>query len=95
MDPATAQMLYYEQKKYEEILFDLSYLKNIDAIDSRIQSNIDKIELDENFKESYIEIIERFFQLFDSIYNYYKEFKAFITNVNEGYFLDYNMEQIL
>ena len=64
MDPATAQMLYYEQKKYEEILFDLSYLKNIDAIDSRIQSNIDKIELDENFKESYIEIIERFFQFY-------------------------------
>ena len=54
-------MLYYEQKKYEEILFDLSYLKNIDAIYSKIQNNIDKIELDENFKESYIEIIERFF----------------------------------
>ena len=61
LDQATAQMLYYEQKKYEEILFDLSYLKNIDAIDSKIQNNIDKIELDENFKESYIEIIERFF----------------------------------
>lgn len=42
-----------------------------------------------------MEIIERFFQLFDSIYNYYKEFKTFIANVHEGYFLDYHLETIL
>jgi hypothetical protein len=34
--------------------------------------------LEENFRESYMEIIERFFQLFDSIYNYYREIKTFV-----------------
>ena len=53
-------------------------------MDAKIQANIDLIELDENFRESYIEIIERFFQLFDSIFNYYKELKAFVANVHEG-----------
>ncbi len=28
VDAATANLLYYEQKKYENILFDFSYLKN-------------------------------------------------------------------
>ena len=42
-----------------------------------------------------MEIIERFFNLFESIYNYYKDFKTFIANVNEGYFIDYNFETLL
>jgi WASH complex subunit strumpellin len=88
-------MLYYEQKKYEQVLFDLSELKNFDALDTRIQSNIDLIDLEESFRESYSEIIERFFQLFDSVYNYYREFKNFIANVHEGYFIDYSLEAIL
>lgn len=53
------------------------------------------IELDEGFRESYMEIIERFFQLFESIYNYYKDFKTFMANVHDGYFIDYNFEQLL
>jgi len=53
------------------------------------------IELDEGFRESYMEIIERFFNLFESIYNYYKDFKTFCANVNEGYFIDYNFETLL
>lgn len=28
IDAATANLLYYEQKKYENILFDFAYLKN-------------------------------------------------------------------
>lgn len=95
IDAATANLLYFEQKKYENILFDFAYLKNQDVFDAKIQNNIDLIDLDENFRESYMEIIERFFQVFDSIYNYYKEFKTFIANVHEGYFIDFNLEAIL
>jgi WASH complex subunit strumpellin len=53
------------------------------------------IELDEGFREQYMEIIERFFNLFESIYNYYKDFKTFVSNVDEGYFIDYNFEALL
>ncbi len=95
LDAATVSMLYYEQKKYEQILFDLSYLKNPDFYDTKIQNNIDLIDLEENFRESYLEIIERFFQLFDSIYSYYREMKSFIQNLHEGFFIDYSLETIL
>jgi WASH complex subunit strumpellin len=33
--------------------------------------------------------------LFESIFNYYKDFKTFMANVHEGYFIDYNFEQLL
>lgn len=53
------------------------------------------IDLEENFRDAYIDIIERFFALFDAIYNYYKDFKIFIDNVHEGFFIDYSIEAIL
>jgi WASH complex subunit strumpellin len=53
------------------------------------------IELDEGFREQYMEIIERFFNLFESIYNYYRDFKTFQANLNEGFFIDYNLETLL
>jgi WASH complex subunit strumpellin len=88
-------MLYSEQKRYEEVLFNLDYMKNPDLYDNKIQSNVDLIDREENFRESYMEIIERFFQLFDSIYNYYRDFQSFIQNLHEGYFIDYNLETAL
>jgi hypothetical protein len=36
IDAATANLLYYEQKKYENILFDFQYLKNQDIYDAKI-----------------------------------------------------------
>ena len=52
-------MIYYEQKKYEKILFDFSNnnINKVDTIDNKIQNNIDLIDLDESFRESYLDII--------------------------------------
>lgn len=95
IDQGTASLILAELKKYEGILFNFDYLKNQDQFDQRIQSSVQTIELDEGFRESYMEIIERFFQLFESVYNYYKDFKQFIANVHEGYFIDYNFEALM
>lgn len=53
-------------------------MKTPDAFDSKVQNNVDLIDLEENFRDSYIEIIERFYQLFDSVYGYYREVKNFL-----------------
>ena len=64
IDQTTAKLILDEYKRYENILFAFDYLTNQDSYDAKIQSNISTIELDEGFRESYMEIIERFFQLF-------------------------------
>ena len=66
-----------------------------DMCDEKIQGNIDLIEIDEQFKESYLEIIERFYNLFESIYQYYVEINDFISRVHEQYYIDFNMENIM
>jgi hypothetical protein len=94
----TLRLQQYEQRKYEQILFDMEYLLDQafqDQCDERIQSNIDLIDIDEQFKESYLDIIERFYTLFESIYYYYQESNEFIQRVRESYYIDFTMENIL
>ena len=42
-----------------------------------------------------MDIIERFYGLFESIYQYYNEINDFVTRVRENYYIDYAMENVL
>jgi len=53
------------------------------------------IEHDENFKEAYIDIIDRFYIVFKSIYQYYLDLGKFIENVNNGFFIQHTLETIV
>jgi WASH complex subunit strumpellin len=53
------------------------------------------IELDEGFKETYIEIIERFYNMFESIYNYYSLVITYLNDIQEGKFIEFSLDVIL
>jgi len=61
IDQSTASLILQELRRYESILFSFEYLKAQDAFDQKIQNSVKTIELDEGFRESYMEIIDRFF----------------------------------
>lgn len=89
------KLRYASQLRYLDILFDLEYCKNQDLYDKKIQDSVALIELDEAFKETYLEIIERFYTLFESIYNYYTSVTTFLTDVNEGKYIEFTLDVIL
>lgn len=79
-------------------MFDMTYLldqEKQDACDERLQASIDLIDIDEQFKESYLDIVERFYTLFESMYYYYQEINEFIQRVRENYYIDFAMENIV
>ena len=43
-------------KIYSSIIFDWSYIDKAEDYEDEIQNNVELIELDENFRESYIDI---------------------------------------
>jgi len=49
-------------------------------------------DLDQNFQQNYMEVIERFYQMFESIYNYWKDLSSFLEEINDGKHIDYSME---
>lgn len=84
-----------EAMVYAPIIVDFDYFKNLDAYESKINENQEYFELDENFRESNIVILERFFVLFESIYKYYKDFSFFLKELTDNVYIHYTPEIIL
>ena len=58
-----------EEKLYKDIIFDYSIFNQgkLDAFEQRLSENTELHDKDEDFRINYIELIERFFSLFDTI----------------------------
>ena len=54
------------------MLFDLSFLHKMDLIEKTINDSAELLELDETFKESYLDLIKRYYALFENIFQYYQ-----------------------
>lgn len=48
----------YEKNLYKDIVFDFTYLEKAEEFEDEIQSNVTMIEHDENFRETYIDILD-------------------------------------
>ena len=53
------------------------------------------MELDQEFKDNHIEILKRFYLLFESIYRYVKDYIQYIQDLEEGVFIQHTLEGIL
>lgn len=84
-----------DQQKYGEIIFDFSYLQVSDALDKKIEDNPELQDLDEEFRENYIEILTRFYRAFESTHQYANDLNHFIEELNEGYYIQQTLESVL
>jgi WASH complex subunit strumpellin len=72
MDPA-------ERAKYAPILFDFRYLKAAEAFDEKIDADTDLIDLDEEFRENHMPLLDRFYKLFESIHRYIIDLITYVS----------------
>ena len=86
-----------EEKAYKDLIFDFSIFKPdcYDKFDAKLKSDQELLDKDEDFRVNNIEIIERFFSLFYSIYQYITDWKTFVDQVNKGNFVQYTIDTIL
>lgn len=50
------------------------------------------IELDSEFRENHLEILKRFYLLFESIYKYIKDFRHYLSDLDAGVFIQLTLE---
>merc|ERR1712137_863327 len=74
-------------RKYQEILFDFRYLKNTDLFEEKVERDAQLQELDAEFREAHIDILKRFYLLFESIYKYVADFERYIDDLQQGVFI--------
>eukprot|EP01113_Clastostelium_recurvatum_P044787 TRINITY_DN759_c0_g1_i3.p1 TRINITY_DN759_c0_g1~~TRINITY_DN759_c0_g1_i3.p1 ORF type:complete len:1198 (+),score=276.33 TRINITY_DN759_c0_g1_i3:52-3645(+) len=83
------------QRKYGNILFDFKYLTNSDLYETRIEQSADLIDIDQEFRENHLEILRRFYLLFESIFKYIKDFRHYLQDLEAGVFIQLTLEIIL
>ncbi|GLV32181.1 Strumpellin [Carabus blaptoides fortunei] len=83
-----------EQQKYADIILDFSYFKASDLHDHKIDNNSDLQDLDEEFRENYLETITRFYLAFESIHTYISDLNHFIEDLDEGMYIQQSVENV-
>lgn len=82
-------------QRYQEIILDFSYFKISENVEKKIAADIKLQDLDDDLKENFLELIARFFLLFENIYQYIVDVNLFIEQLNSGVFIQQNMDVVL
>ncbi|XP_023324420.1 WASH complex subunit 5 [Eurytemora carolleeae] len=77
------------------IIADFSYLKSPDILESQIARNERLNDLDLKIKEEHLDLLKRFYDCFESIERYGTDLIQFIDDLEEGRFIQQNLENIL
>jgi WASH complex subunit strumpellin len=84
-----------QNSDYAQILFDFKYLRDPEECESKINSNTELLDLDQEFHANYDEILSRFYRLFESIWLYQADFSKYIDDVQCGLYIRYSLDIML
>jgi WASH complex subunit strumpellin len=72
-----------ELERYRYILPDFSYFEGPEYYETKIDSSSELQELDEKFRENHVEILTRFYKVFESIHKYVTDLNRFLEDLEE------------
>jgi WASH complex subunit strumpellin len=81
--------------QYAKLICDFSYFNMQDSFEKVIQNSAELLQRDDEFRQTHIELLERFFKLFRSIYGYFQELNRFVEEIKEGMYISQSVEGIL
>jgi WASH complex subunit strumpellin len=84
-----------EQMKYLPVLFDFMYLREPDEYEKKINDSLELLDLDQDFQENHVDILERFYSIFESIWKYQTDLIKYIDDVNNGFYIQHSIDNIL
>ncbi|XP_013172384.1 PREDICTED: WASH complex subunit strumpellin isoform X1 [Papilio xuthus] len=83
------------QQKYQDVILDFSYFKISDQQEKKINTNVKLQDLDDDLKEKYLELITRFYLLFENIYQYIIDLNTFVEQLNDGAFIQQTIDTVM
>lgn len=89
--------VYYidETKRYQHIIFDFSYFNKIDYYEDKIKCSSQLRNIDEEFRESYNDILKRFYFIFNNVYKYICDLDKYISQLKSGIYVQFSLENML
>ncbi|CAG9561269.1 unnamed protein product [Danaus chrysippus] len=83
------------QQNYQDVIMDFSYFKISEMQEKKINANSKLQDLDDDLKEKYLELITRFYLLFENIYQYIIDLNTFVEQLHDGAFIQQSMETVM
>ncbi|XP_068618614.1 WASH complex subunit 5 isoform X2 [Battus philenor] len=83
------------QQKYQDIILDFSYFEVSDVQEKKINSNLKLQDIDDDLKEKYLDLITRFYLLFENIYQYILDLNTFVEQLNDGAFIQQTIDTVM
>ncbi|CAI8048928.1 WASH complex subunit 5 [Geodia barretti] len=84
-----------EQERYRFILPDFSYFEGPEYYETKIDSNPELQDIDDEFRENHIEILTRFYKVFESVHKYVIDLNRFLEDLEEGVYIQQTLENVL
>ncbi|XP_039285304.1 WASH complex subunit 5-like [Nilaparvata lugens] len=84
-----------DQIKYADIVSDFSYFEKLDEFDKKIENDMTLQDLDDEFREGHIDILERFYNAFESIQKYASDLNGYIEDLEEGVYIQQTLESVI
>lgn len=85
----------HEMKKYQDIMFDFRYLKSAEYYEEKIDKTPALCDLDTEFRENHLDILKRFYLLFESVYKYITDFNRYLEELEEGVFIQLTLDAVM
>eukprot|EP00978_Attheya_sp_CCMP212_P015835 scaffold40973_cov50-Attheya_sp.AAC.4 len=89
----------FATNRFLPLLVDFSYLRDPDVYETQLRDMVgDDLVLDEveeAFVSEHSDALIKFYQLFDSIFQYQLDLKTFVDDLETGYFIKYTVESVL
>lgn len=77
----------------DQILFDFAYLKDQDEFERRVNQSTELTDLDTEFQENNQTLLERVYQLFESILKYHQDLRHFVDDVEAGFHIQHTVDR--
>ena len=61
----------------------------------KINNDVDLLDIDQEFQDNHMDILNRFYKLFESIWRYQSDFAKYIDDINNGFYIQHSIDNIL
>ena len=61
----------------------------------KINNDVDLLDIDQEFQDNHMDILNRFYKLFESIWRYQSDFAKYIDDINNGFYIQHSVDNIL
>ena len=82
-------------QKYGSIIIDFAYFKSVSAYEQKIENDLVLQETDEELRNSFSDIISRFYLAFESIHKYVTDLNLYVDELGDGIYINQSIDSIM